>query len=78
MRVEYELDQWEWQGTIRSIDVDPEDYRDMSAEEIKQAVYEGIREDAEQNLHFVYDEDGTLAQITESLKRDTDEEANEV
>lgn len=61
MRVEYELDQWEWQGTTRSIDIDPEDYADMSAEEIKRAVYKEIRRDAEQNLHLVYEED-TVAQ----------------
>lgn len=67
MRVEYELDQWEWQGTTRSIDVDPEDYEGMSAEEIKQAVYDAIREDAEGKLHLVYDEDSTVREILAAL-----------
>lgn len=39
MRVEYELDQWEWQGTTQSIDVDPEDYRGMTAEQIKGSIH---------------------------------------
>lgn len=67
MRVEYELDQWEWQGTTQSIDVDPEDYEGMSAEEIKQAVYDAIHEDAEGKLHLVYDEDGTAREILDTL-----------
>lgn len=50
MKVEYELDQWEWQGTTRSIDVDPEDYRGMTKEQIRGSVYRDIRADAEQNF----------------------------
>lgn len=66
MKVEYELDQWEWQGTTRSIDIDPEDYRDMSVDEIKRAVYAEIRRDAESNLHLVYAEDDIAREILEA------------
>lgn len=48
MKIEYELDQWEWQGTTRSIDVDPEGYEGMTEAEIGDAVYREIRADAEQ------------------------------
>lgn len=68
MRVEYELDQWEWQGTTHSIDIDPEDYEGMSADEIKQAVYERIREDAENNLHLVYEENEVAQEILDALQ----------
>lgn len=78
MRVEYELDQWEWQGTTQSIDIDPLDYEGMSADEIKQSVYEAIREDAEGKLHLVYAEDevaqGVLDAISETAERVTDSE----
>lgn len=70
MKVEYELDQWEWQGTTRSIDIDPEDYRDMDTVAIKQAVYDEIWRDAEQNLHFVYAEDDVVREIQESATED--------
>lgn len=52
--VEYELDQRDWQGVTRSIEVDPEDYRYMSAEKIGNAIYSEIRRDAEQNLQLIY------------------------
>lgn len=65
MIVEYELDQWEWQGTTRSIEIDPEDYEGMSADEIKTAVYAEIRRDAEQNLHLVYAEGEVVQEILE-------------
>lgn len=74
MRVEYELDPWEWQGTTHSIDVDPEDYEGMSAEEIKQAVYQEIREDAEQKLHLVYEEGVVAQKILSALQSDSDDE----
>jgi hypothetical protein len=74
MRVEYELDQWEWQGTTRSIDVDPQDYRDMSVDEIKQAVYEEIRRDAEHSLHLVYAEDETVREILDALTSSDNED----
>lgn len=67
MRVEYELDQWEWQGTPRSIEVDSEDYEGMDTDEIKRAVYERIREDAENNLHLVYAEDEVAQEILTAL-----------
>lgn len=70
MEVEYTLDQWEWQGTTRSIDIDPEDYAGMSAQEIKDAVYTEIRRDADQNLHFVYAENDVAAEILETLDGD--------
>lgn len=68
MRVEYELDQWEWQGVTQSIDIDPEDYQDMSIEEIKQAVYREIREDAESKLHLVYAEDEVAQELLDQLR----------
>ncbi len=78
MRVEYELDQWEWQGTSRSIDVDPEDYQDMSAADIKQAVYDEIRKDTERNLHLVYAEDEVAREILEHLQTEaSDDEAGD-
>lgn len=67
MLVEYELDQWEWQGTTRSIDIDPEDYEGMSADEIKTAVYAEIRRDAEQNLHLVYAENDVAQEVLDTL-----------
>lgn len=67
MKVEYELDQWEWQGVTHSIEIDPEDYEGMSAEEIKQAVYNEIRRDAEQNLHLVYEENNVTQEILTAL-----------
>lgn len=70
MQVEYELDQWEWQGTTRSVDIDPEDYAGMSATQIKQSVYEEIWRDAVQNLHFVYAEDETAQMILDALSSD--------
>ena len=72
MKVEYELDQWEWQGVTRSIDVDPDDYQNMTAAEIKQAIYEEIRRDAEQNLHLVYAEDDVAQEILDSIQETTD------
>lgn len=68
MRVEYELDQWEWQGTTRFIDVDPEDYRGMSTEDVMRAVYRDIHEDAVQNLHLVYDEGEVTREIFAALE----------
>ena len=68
MRVEYELDQWEWQGANRFVEVDPEDYEGMSAEEIKRAVYKEIRADAEQNLHLVYEENEVAQEILDALR----------
>lgn len=67
MRVEYELDMWEWQGTTQSVDIDPLDYEGMSAEEIKQAVYKQIREDAENKLHLVYAEDETAQEVIDAI-----------
>lgn len=66
--VEYELDQWEWQGTTRSIEVDPEDFTGMSADEIGQAVYAEIRRDAEQNLHLVYEQGQVTREILDALQ----------
>jgi len=74
MRVEYELDQWEWQGTTRSIEIDPEDYAGLSADEIKTRVYKEIRRDAEQNLHFVYAEDDVAQEIIEAAESEDDED----
>lgn len=79
MRVEYELDQWEWQGTTRSVEVDPDDYSGMTADEIKKAVYAEIRRDAEQNLHLVYEEDEVAQEILAAVasgedRADDDEE----
>ena len=74
MKVEYELDQWEWQGTTRSIEVDPEDYQGMSPEEIKRAIYKEIRRDAESNLHLVYAEDEAVQEIIDALKSGSEEE----
>lgn len=74
MRVEYELDQWEWQGTTRSIEVDPDDYEGMDADQVKQAVYERIREDAENNLHLVYAEDDVARGILKALESESDDE----
>lgn len=68
MKIEYELDQWEWQGTTRSIDIDPEDYQGMSADKIKQAIHKEIRRDAEQNLHLVYEEDEVIREILDTLQ----------
>ena len=68
MKVEYELDQWEWQGTTRSIEVDPEDYEGMTADEIKKAVYGEIKRDAEQNLHLVYEQDEVAQEILTTLQ----------
>lgn len=65
MQVEYTLDQWEWQGVTRSIDIDPEDYRDMSADEIKEELYQKIFRDAEQNLHLVFNGDDAVREIAE-------------
>lgn len=68
MQVEYELDQWEWQGTTRSIEIDPDDYRNMSADDIKRAVYAEIKLDAESNLHLVYNEDEVAANIGDTFQ----------
>lgn len=70
MRVEYELDQWDWQGTTKSIDIDPEDYRGMSPEEIGNAVYRDIRHDAEQNLHLVFEQGEVVSEILAALEAD--------
>lgn len=72
MKVEYELDQWEWQGTTRCIEVDPEDYRGMEIEQIKGSIYRDIRADAEQNLHLVYAEDEVAQEILTALESDTE------
>jgi hypothetical protein len=74
MQVEYTLDQWEWQGVTRSIEIEPDDYYGMDAEEIKQAVYAEIRRDAEQNLHLVYAEDDVAKEILEASTQDEDED----
>lgn len=74
MRVEYELDQWEWQGTTRSIDIDPEDYRGMSMEDVMRAIYRDIHEDAVQNLHLVYEESEITREILAALESDSDED----
>lgn len=74
MKVEYELDQWEWQGTTQSIEVDPEDYRGMSAEQIKGSVYRDIRADAEGKLHLVYAEDEVAQEILDSLRSEAEDE----
>lgn len=73
MQVEYTLDQWEWQGVTRSIDIDPSDYTGMSDGEIKSAVYAEIRRDAEQNLHLVYAEDEVLAEVREAEASENEE-----
>lgn len=65
MRVEYELDEWEWQGTTCSVEIDPEDYRGMSIEEIQVAVYREIKRDAESHLHLVYAEGEVAQEIIE-------------
>lgn len=74
MRVEYELDPWEWQGTTHSIDIDPEDYEGMDADQIKQAVYEQIHEDAEGKLHLVYAEDEVAREVLEALEAESEGE----
>lgn len=67
MTVEYDLDRWEgWGNGGRSIEIDPEDYRGMADDEIRDAVYAEIRRDAEQNMYFVYAEGDVLAQIKEA------------
>lgn len=73
MRVEYELDPWEWQGTTHSIDIDPEDYEGMDADQIKQAVYDAIRKDAEGKLHLVYAEDEVAREVLEALEADSED-----
>lgn len=73
INVKYELDQWEWQGTTHSIEIDPEDYEGMSADEIKQAVYSKIRRDAEQNLHLVYEENEVVQEVLEALEAESQE-----
>lgn len=75
MKVEYELDQWEWSGVSRSIEVDPEDYAGMSAEQINKAVYAEIRRDAEQNLHLVYDESEVAQNILEANAQNAEDDA---
>lgn len=72
MRVEYELDQWEWQGTTQSIDIDPLDYEGMSVDEVKRAVYEDIRRDAEGKLHLVYAEDEVAQAVLEEINSATE------
>lgn len=67
MRVEYELDQWEWQGTTRSIDIEPLDYEGMDADEIKRAVYAEIHRDAAQNLHLVYEENQVAQEVLDAI-----------
>jgi hypothetical protein len=74
MKVEYELDQWEWQGTTRSIDIDPDDYQGMPADEIGRAVYAEIKRDAEQNLHLVYDETEVVQEILAGASAEDDDE----
>jgi hypothetical protein len=69
MKVEYELDQWEWQGTTHSIDIDPEDYQDMSVDEIKQAIYREIFDDAKSNLHLVYAENEVAQEVFDATKK---------
>jgi hypothetical protein len=69
MIVEYELDQWEWQGTTRSIDIDTEDYQGMSVDEIKQAIYREIFDDAKSNLHLVYAENEVAQEVFDATKR---------
>lgn len=76
MRVEYELDQWEWQGTTQSIEIDPDDYKGMTEEEIKREVYAEIWRDAEQNLHFVYQEDEIVREILGQTPSDGDEDGD--
>lgn len=61
--IEYELDQWEWQGVTQAIEVDPEDYEGMSIKEIKHSVAREIRRDAEGKLHLVYAEDEIVEAI---------------
>lgn len=74
MRVEYELDQWEWQGVTRSVDIDPEDYAGMSAEDITYAIRRDIRADAEQNLHLVYDEGQIVRDVLSALAESEDDD----
>lgn len=74
MKVEYELDQWEWQGTTRSIEIEPDDYEGMTAEEIGEAVYRDIRADAEQNLHLVFEQGEVVSEILQALKSGKDED----
>lgn len=73
MQVEYELDQWEWQGVTRSIEIEPSDYLDMTPDQIKQAVYAEIRRDAEQNIHLVYKEEEVATEILEANAAEDDE-----
>lgn len=68
MEVEYTLDQWEWQGVTHSISIDPEDYQDMSEDQIKDAVYAEIVRDAHQNLHLVYAESDVVREIRDAIK----------
>lgn len=75
--VEYELDQWEWQGRTLTIEVDPDDYAGMSVDEIKQSVYAEIRRDAEQNLHLVYAETEVAQEILDALQNASDEDEDE-
>lgn len=75
MRIEYELDQWEWQGTTRSIDVDREDFEGMTDEQIKDAVYDRLMDDARQNMHLVYDEDDVVRELKEEAASGDDTDA---
>lgn len=71
--IEYELDQWEWQGTTRSVEVDPEDFTGMSADEIGQAVYAEVRRDAVQNLHLVYGQGQVTQEVLDALQNSESE-----
>jgi hypothetical protein len=70
MKVEYTLDQWEWQGVTHSVEIDPEDYEGMSEAEINEAVYAEIHDDAVSNLHLVYAESEVAQEILESNAKD--------
>ncbi len=67
MEIEYELDQWEWQGTTQRIEIDADDYAGLSEQGIKEHIAGVIEQDARDKMHFVYQEDDIVQQIMDEL-----------
>lgn len=65
--IEYELDQWEWQGTTQKLEVNSEDFEGFSGSDLQAEIYARVCKDGQSKMHFVYDAAAVVNEITEAI-----------
>jgi hypothetical protein len=82
INIEWELDQWEWQGTVHNFEVDAEEFRGMSDDEITNIIHQRFTKEGRSMARFVfYDHEQALQDIRDALNGvevDEDEELETV